>query len=336
MPKSIIGGWRGFSLLKQADIATVKPVNTRLNFEGDPMEPETATHWVNDTEVTGELLPTKHRLLNMKLEGSHKTKAFPHLVALFASMAMGKDTPSVVGATAAYEHKLEIDRTVVELPYRTMVENDGDTQHIYPGVACTGFSLSGERGGFVEFEANLIGRGSEQVDATAKPAHVDESYLAYGDVTLTKGGAYDGTAVTGGTNISAELKSFKFAFANNGKGAYIMGDSSGLVGRVCRGQKYDVSFEAELELENQNHRTDLLAGNEFLLHLPIVGGVADDTAHFGVEIILPRVIYREAKKGVDDGLLKLAAKFGVLADDTYGGLIINVTNLQQASYLAAA
>ncbi len=336
MPKSIIGGWRGFSLLKQADIATAQPVNTRLNFEGDPMEPETDQHWVNDNEVTGELLPTKHRLLTKKLAGKHKTKAFPHLVGLFASMAMGKDTPTVVGTTTAYQHKLEIDKTVVELPTRTMVENDGDTQHRYPGVACVGFTLSGQRGGFVEFEADLVGRGSEEVDATVKPVHVDETYLAYGDVTLTKGGVYDGTEVTGGASLNASLKSFKLAFKNNGKGVYIMGDSSGLVGSIRRGQKYEVDFEAELELEDQSHRTDLLAGTEFVLALPIVGGIANDTAKYTVEVILPRVIYREAKKGVDDGILKLAAKFGVLADATYGGLILNVINLQQASYLAAA
>jgi hypothetical protein len=336
MPKSIIGGWRGFSLLRQAAIATAQPVNTRLNFEGEPMEPETETHFINDNEVTGELLPTKHRLLTMKLAGKHKTKAFPHLVALFASMAMGKDTATGIGATTAYRHKLELDKSIVELPYRTMIENDGDSQRRYPGVACVGFGLSGSRGGFVEFEADLVGRGSEEADVTAKPTHVDESYLAYGDVTLTKGGVYDGTDVTGGTSLSAALKSFKFEFKNGGKGVYLMGDATKMVGQIRRGAKYEIGFEAELELEDQAHRTDLLAGTEFLLHLPIVGGVADGAEKFTVEIILPRVIYREAKKGVDDGILKLAAKFGVLADPTYGGLVLNVINLQQASYLAAA
>jgi hypothetical protein len=47
-------------------------------------------------------------------------------------------------------------------------------------------------------------------------------------------------------------------------------------------------------------------------------------------------LYREAKKGLNDGTLKVAAKFGVLADPTYGGLIINVINTHAASYLAAA
>jgi hypothetical protein len=80
MPKSIIGGWRGFSLLRQADIVTEQPINTRVNYEGEPAEPEIANHYVNDNEVNGELLPTDHRILNMKLEFKHKTKAFPHVV----------------------------------------------------------------------------------------------------------------------------------------------------------------------------------------------------------------------------------------------------------------
>ncbi len=337
MPKSIIGGWRAFSLLKQAAIATAQPIATRVNYEGEPAEPGIANHYVNDNEVNGELLPTDHRILNKKLEFKHKTKAFPHVVGLFASMAMGKDTSTAIGATLAYKHKIEIDKDIVELPYRTMVENDGDTQKVFPGIACVGFTLSGQRDGFVEFEADLVGRGGEAVDATAKPPTAAETYLCYQDVTLTKGGAYDGTTVTGGTPIHAEVKSFKFAFKNGGKGVYFLGDGTGLIAQVRRGgNKYTVEFEAEIELEDQSHRTDLLGGAEFVLHMPIVGGLANGTARYTVEVILPRAIYREVKKGVDDGILKVACKFGVLSDPVHGGLIINVINLQQASYLAAA
>ncbi|MGE5487569.1 MAG: phage tail tube protein [bacterium] len=336
MPKSIIGGWRGLSLATQPDIATPAVVNTLLQFAGEPLEPEPETYYVNDTEVTGELLPTDHRLLTKKLTGKHTSKAFPHLVGLFASMAMGKDTATAVDSTSAYKHKIEIYKCVLELPYRTLIEHDGFQQMLYAGVACVGFKLRGERGGFVEFEADLVGSASEAVDATAKPPRVVESYLAYGDVTLTKGGVFDGDKVTGGTSLNAELKSFEFEYKNNGKGVYLMGDPSGQVGQVRRGNKYEVNFAAELELESPAHRADLLAGNEFVLNLPIVGGVADGDARYTVEIILPRVAYKEAKRGVDDGILKLAAKFAVLADPVYGGLILNVINLQQTSYLAAA
>jgi hypothetical protein len=334
VPKAVSGGWRAFSLGKQVDIATSKPVTSAFNFEGDPLESEGETFFINDKEITGELLPTQSRLLNRKFSGKHKSKAFPHVVGLFASMCMGKDTPTLVGATTAYNHKIEIDKTMVELPYRTMVENDGLAQFLYAGVGCAGFTLSGKRGEFVEIEADLIGRASEAADATVKPARLAESYLAYGDCNFTKGGVYSGTAVAGGTSFSAALQSFKLEVKNNAKATYLVGDSTGQVGRILRGPNFSVTFEADLDLEDQSHRADLLAGNEFVLDLPIVGGIANGTAKYTVEVVLPRIVYKEAKKGVADGMLKLAAKFETLVDPTYGGIIINVINMQTASYLS--
>lgn len=336
MPQSITGAWRGFSLLKQADIKTAEPVDTLLYFSGDPAEPEANQFYVNSDEVTGELMPTKHRLLNRKLAVKHKGKGFPHVVGLFASMAMGKDTATQVGMTTAYNHKIEVDKTVVELSYRTMVENDGFAQFLYKGVACVGFQLSCQRDGFLEIEADLVGSASEATDATEKPDMVDESYLTYGDAKFFKGGAFDGAAVTGGTELSASMEDFTFSFKNNGKAVYICGDNSGQAGRVQRGQKYDMELKAKFELENQSHRTDFLAGTEFIGYIPLIGGVANGTAHYGVELIFPRIVYKAAKKGATDGTLDVAADFQVLSDPDHGPLVINVTNLQAASYLAAA
>jgi Phage tail tube protein len=336
MPKSMIGAWRGLSLMKQADIATAKPVDTLIYFTGDPIEPEPEQFYSNADEITGELLPTVHRLLTRKLAGKHKSKAYSHLVALFASMAMGKDTSTKVGTTTAYKHKIEIDKSVVELPYRTMVENDGFAQFLYTGVACTGFQLTGQRGGFVEMEADLVGSASEANDVTAKPARVAESYLTYGDVKFLKGGIFDGTQVTGGTELSGSLLDFTVAMKNNGKGAYLMGDNSGRVGRIQRGDKYNVDFKAKFELEDQNHRTDFLAETEFVGYLPLVGGIANGTAKYGVEIIFPRLAYKAAKKGADSGTLTVSAEFEVLSDPAYGPFVMFVTNLQAASYLVAA
>jgi len=336
MPSSITGGWRAFSTLVQANIAAGQIANTSLPFEaGDLMEPEPETSFMNDSEITGEVLPTTYRLLNRKLTGKHKGKAFAHLVGLFASMAMGKDTVSTITGPA-YKHQLEIEKGIVELPYRTMVENDGLAQVGLVGVACVGFTLSGQRGGFVEFEADLIGQAAEGPNALDKPARIAESYLAYGECNLTRGGTVAGGAVTGGTSLSADLVSFKLGFKNNGKGIYRIGDASGNIGQIRRGQTYAVDLEAELEINDQTHRTALLAGTEYVMNIPIIGGTAAGTAKYTIDVVLPRVVYTEAKKGVNDGILKIAAKFGVLADPTNGGLIINVINLQPTSYLAAA
>jgi hypothetical protein len=336
LPKSILGAWRAFSTLIQADAATAQPVNTLLYFEGEPMEPEPDNHYMNSDEITGDVLPNVSRLLTKKFGGKHKGKATPHLVALFASMAMGKDTSAMVAATTAYRHKLEIDKAIVELPKRTVVENDGFSQTKYTGVSCTGFSLSGKRDAFVEFEADLVGTGAEAVDVTSKPARIAESYMTFGDAKLTRGGTFDGTTVTGGTDLSAPLRDWKVSFKNGGKAVHLMGDSSGNAASIRRGLKVEVEFEATLEIEDTSHRTALLAGTEYLFDIPIVGGTANATAKYTIDIVMPRVVYKEAKKGVDDGILKVAGKFGVMADPTYGGFLINVINLQTTSYLLAA
>ncbi len=335
--QSLTGGWRGISDLVQTAIGTVQPVTELLNFEGtDLMESVPNTFFENTTEITGQLLPTKHVLLNKKLNFKHKCKATPTTVALFASMAMGKDTATMVGATTAYQHKIQLDPTVVEMPYRTMVENDGTQQFVYAGIACGGFTLSGQRGGFVEFEADLMGSAAEAADATAKPTANPESYLAYGDCNLSMGGTYDGTAVTGGTSISAQLMSFKFGFKNNAKDAYLIGDSTGQVGSIRRGLAYAIDLEAEIELVDRSQRAALLAGTEYVLHIPIVGGVANSTAHYAVDIVCPRVAFKEAPKGVADGILHVKGKFAVLSDPANGACDIRVTNLYSHSYLATA
>jgi hypothetical protein len=337
MPYSVNGGWRGFSLLKQVDNVTAKTVNTLLYYEGEPIETQANNFWMNKGEITGDLLPTQARILNKKLAGKHKSKLHPHIVGLLASMAMGKDTVSAVGATTAYNHKLEIDKTVVELPKRTMIENDGFEQTRFIGVGCTGFKISAKENDFVDFEADLMGTGLEVLnDPTAKPARVNESYMAYNDAKFYRGGTFNGTTVTGETDFSASLIGFDLEFKNEGKGRYQFGDASGTMAAIRRGQSYTCDFGAEIELEDASHKAALLAGTEYVVRIPIEGEVANGAAKYKVEIILPRVRYAEANKKQNDGILAINGKFAVMSDPAYGGLIINVVNLQQANYLAAA
>lgn len=336
MPKNIMGAWRAFSTQIQSAIGAPATVDTSLAFEGEPMAVETDKFYVNDDEITGELLPTEKRLLTWKFAGKHKGKAYPHLVGMFAAQAMGRDVCTKIGTTSAYKHVITIDKDVVELPARTLIENNGATQKIFKGVACTGWTLSSSRGEFVQFEADLIGRGEESIDATARPARVAESYMIYGDAKIMRGGTFDGTTVTGGSDFSAKVISLKLSFENGGSGVVVHGDPSGLVASIRRGQKYKVGLEAEIELEDDSHRQSLLTGEELCWHIPIVGGVADGANNYTIEAILPRVAYSEAKPGHDDGTLKISAKFAVLSHPVHGGVILNVINRHAVSYMAIA
>ena len=335
--QSFTGAWRALSCLTQVAIGTAQPVTDLLTFAGaELMEPDPETFYENTDEITGNLVPTKHQLLNMKFAGKHKAKATPTSVALFASMAMGLDTQTLIGATTAYSHLIQINKSIVEVPYRTLVENDGTSQFGYTGVGCTGFTISGQRGQFVEFEADLIGRASEAVDATAQPTANAESYLAYGNCDFLQGGAYDGTVVTGAASIAAQLVNFKLSYKNGAKGVYNVGDATGNVGSIRRGLMATIELDAEIELVDRTQRAALLAGTEYVMHIPIVGGVADGTAHYGIDSVLPRVAYKAAKKAAKDGVLSVAGKYAVLADATHGAIDIRVTNLYTHSYTATA
>jgi hypothetical protein len=292
--------------------------------------------WMNSKEI-GNALPTKHRIVSRKLDAKYKIKAFPNIVALFASQCMCKCTTAVVGATTAYSHKIEIDPTVVELPKRTIVEYDGNAQFNYPDIACVGFTISGKRNDFVDFEADLVGSGAESTgDATAEPAESIESYHVYSDCAFSKGGAIAGGVYSGGTSVNSDLVDFKLTFKNGGKGVHQIGDTSGNFTSIRRGEAWTVDFEANVEIEDQNYHTDLFAGNENVMHIPIVGGVANGTAHYGIDILLPRTSYRAAAKKIDAGIVGVNIKCAVLLDPTYGGLIITCTNLHTKSYLATA
>ena len=335
-PRNIIGGWRAVSLTKQANITTAVAVNTLLPFMGDPMESAVNTNYVNSDQITGNLLATRHKVLNYKMEGKHKDKATPHLIALFASQCMGKDTATAVAASTAFLHKLEIDQAVVELPYRTMVENDGDKQWRFPGVTCVGFTLSGKRGEFLDFEADLVGRDEVEEDGTvvsltAKPALVAESYLTYCDANLKQGGTFTGGTHTGApTVISSQVKDFKFSFKNGGSGKYLFGDASCAVGQIRRGKNYEAMLEATIEIDDRAYRSQMRQGTEFVMSIPIVGEIANAAVRYSAELLFPKVALMEAPKKVeDDGALAYAGKFQI-----FDSFFLNITNLHSTSYLA--
>ena len=330
--KPVTGAWRAFSIAKQANISTAAAVDSRVPLFGDLAEVEPDQHYFNDDEV-GRMLPSASRILTNKLAFKHKSKAFPHLVGLFGSLALGTDVPTQVAQTDAYAHKMSADKTIIELPYRTMIENDGDAQWKHKGITCAGFTLSGKRGEFVELEADLIGSGDEATDATAAPAASTESYLSFADVGFGVGGAFANDAVTGGTSHAGRLQEFTFGFKTGAKALYLMGTAGGVAGQIRRGGKWEVECKAKVELEDRDARTALLAGTPLVVEIPLIGGVADDTAHYEVKIVLPMTKYKVVKKSHADGLLIADVEFQAMEDGTNAPVILYVTNLQTASYL---
>lgn len=340
--KRITTGWRGFSLARETSYGNAATVDTAFNFEGSPTDIEINDFQTNEDEITGLNEPDRFEILNWKLQGTHSQRAMPHNLGLLGALVLGKvstDQPDSLNAPNTFRHWIERDLGNVDLPSVTMVEYDGIGKKQYPGVYVKAMKLSGTRGGFLKMEGSFGGMGREDTSAIAKPAVVSESYLRYGDVRFSRGGSLTGTVAAGtlavgagGVSFDADLKTFEYSVANNALPIYAMGDESGYVTRVERGDRFTQSLSAVLEMQDDSHKTGLVSGSEYVLHIPIVGGIIEDTQRYTVELILPRVVYKEAKKDRDGHVVVVNAEFQILEDSTYGSVILKIIN-KQTGYL---
>lgn len=341
--KRITSGWRGLSIAKEAAYATPAAVDTAFNFEGPPTDVKENEVQTNEAEVTGLNEPSAQDILTWMLEGSHAQRALPHNLAYFLGAVLGKvtsDQPNVGLDPTVFRHFFERDLVNVNLPSFTLIENDGIATKRFPGIYGKTCKISGERGDFVKMETTFGGSGLKENDATSKPAIVTESYLRYGDVEFTRGGNITGSvaggdlAVAGGpTSFKADLRSFEWTVDNQAEAIYEMGDNSGRVTRVERGERYTHELKAVLEMQDDTHFDGLLAGTEYVLNIPIVGIIipgGSGTLNFQADIIFPRVVYKSAPKDRDGEVMIVSPDWQVLEDSTFGSVIVKIINEQTA------
>ncbi|QPJ64585.1 MAG: hypothetical protein G3M78_03910 [Candidatus Nitrohelix vancouverensis] len=344
--KRISTGWRAFSTFAESSYGSPATLDTTLNFEGAPTDVEPNQTQNDEKEVTGYVEASQHETLNWKLEGAHKQRAMPHNVALFAGLVLGKvtsDQPDDVNDPDVYRHYIERDLTSPEMKSVTMAEFDGVAQKRYAGIFCKSLKLSGARGDFLKLEASFGGMGKEEASAISMPGKVAESYLRYGDVEFTRGGSLTGSVAAGDlalgsspTSLKGVLLSFDYSVNADPKTLYEMGDNSGYVSRVERGERWKHELSATFEMADDDHKNALKNGTEYVLNLPIRGAIiggGSDTLSYEVDLIFPRAVYREARKELEGDVVVVKSQFQILESATYGSVIIKAQN-KQASYLA--
>ncbi|PIQ96542.1 MAG: hypothetical protein COV67_09020 [Nitrospinae bacterium CG11_big_fil_rev_8_21_14_0_20_56_8] len=343
--KRITTGWRGFSTAKEAAYGSPATVDTLFNFEGPPTDIAPNQTATDENEITGYVDAAKHEVLNWKLDGAHRQRALPHNAAFFAALVLGQvttDQPDNVNDPLAYRHWIERDLTSPAMKSVTLIEFDGVAQKRYPGIFGKSFKLTGQRNDFLKLEAEFGGMGKEEASAIARPAQVAESYLRYGDIDFSRGGSLSGSVAGGNlalggspASFKGALKSFEYAVNANPQTLYEMGDGSGFVTRVERGDRWTHALKAVFEMADDTHKTGLTAGTEYVLHIPVTGGVisgGSGNLNYAVELIFPKVVYREAAKDRDGHVVTVNADFQVLEDPTYGSVIVKVLN-KQSEYL---
>lgn len=343
--KRISTGWRGFSIAKEASFGSPTPVDTAFNFEGPPTDIEINRSETDQDEITGLNEPGTHEVLNWKLDGVHRQRATPHNLAYFLAGVMGKvttQTPDAGNDPTVRRHWIERELNASALPSVTLIEFDGIAQKRFSGIFMKSVKLTGTRNDFIKIEAQMGGMGKEESSAISKPNVVAESYLRYGDVEFTRGGSLSGSVAGGDLlltgspqSFKADLRSFVWSIDNQAEPVYEMGDNSGFVSRAERGDRFTHDLSCVFEMQGDAHKTALVNGTEYVLNIPIIGGVipgGSGAFNFKANLIFPRVVYREAKKSVDGQTLIVNSEFQVLDDSTYGSAIVAITN-EQSGYL---
>ncbi len=320
--KRITTGWRGFSTAKEASYGTPAGISTAFNFEGPITDVQPNEVQTDENETTGLNEPSIQEILNWKLDGTHQQRAMPHNLAFFLALVMGKvttDQPDNTNDPTVYRHFMERDLANIALPSVTLVEYDGIANKRYSGLFGKSAKISGSRGDFVKLEAQFGGNGKEEPNSDSKPTVVGESYLRYGDVNFNRGGSISGSVAGGDlavggspTSFKADLLSFDWTMDNQAQTFYEMGDSSGYVTRAERGDRFQQTLTATLEMQDDSHKSGLVNGTEYVLHIPVTGAViagGSGLFNYSCDLIFPKVVYKEAKKDRDGEVVTVNAEF---------------------------
>jgi hypothetical protein len=161
------------------------------------------------------------------------------------------------------------------------------------------------------------------------PARVTETPLKVAGLTLTVGGAWDGSDFSGGRPVNVELQSIETVLNNNLRVEFVPGISDQYGGAIIRGGRVQ-TIKLEQEMRQFMLQHYVLANETFGLHILLQGAVFDDPHAYQVEMIYPQCKVLDAPITVKDKRMAEAGDLKVLDNATYGSVIIRVKNLQSA------
>lgn len=159
------------------------------------------------------------------------------------------------------------------------------------------------------------------------PARITEDPLRVAQMTLNVGGAWNGTAYTGGRALSAEMKSLEWTFNNNLEVEFVPGAGGAYAARAIRnGRTQKIKLDKEFrDFILKQHIAD---NDTFGIYVKAEGALYDGSNKYQVEIIFPKVAVLDSPISVDGKRLAEAGDLQVLEDSTYGSVIVKVKNLQ--------
>lgn len=161
------------------------------------------------------------------------------------------------------------------------------------------------------------------------PSRVVETPLRVSEMTVKLGGKWSGAAFAGGRELTSEVKSIEWNFANNLAVEFVPGGGGTYASRGLRsGRVQTLKLNREFrEYILQQHMDD---NDEFGVYILAEGAIFDTPHKYQVELIFPACGILNSPISVDGKRLAEAGDLRVLEDATYGSVIAKVKNLQAA------
>ena len=160
----------------------------------------------------------------------------------------------------------------------------------------------------------------------AFPARVTESAMRVSQMCLHVGGAWDGTAFVGGTQVAADLQSLEYTLANNLDVRFTPCAGGAYAGQALRAGR-NQTIKLTREMRSMLLQRYMAANDYFGVHLLCEGSEFDTGHKYTLELIFPRCGILADPISTNNGRVAEAGDLQVMEDATYGSVIARVKNL---------
>lgn len=266
-------------------------------------------------KLQATLKGTGRRLDNITLDS---------LVALDNATTLTLAANGVHGSDAA-ERLSNVHQIIAEYPSGTWVDVAFSAVSSATPAVITIASVGGT-GGSISYKVIYI--PVESGWAAAFPSRVNETPLRTSQLSVNIGGKWNGTVISGGHSLAAEIKTLEWKFANNLTPEFAPGSGNLSYANRCLRSGRTQTISLGREFRDYIYQQHIDANDTFVVYAKAEGSEYSAGHRYTVEIVFPKVAVLKASKGVDGNRLSEALELQVLEDDTYGSVIVYVKNLQ--------
>lgn len=164
------------------------------------------------------------------------------------------------------------------------------------------------------------------------PAAVTETPMRVSEMQFCIGGKWNGSAFEGGKCLGAGVNSVEHSLSNNGAVEFIP-SAGGAYGGVYFREGREQTLKLDREFRDYMLQNWMDQNEYFGARIVCTGAEYESGQNYKVELVFPRLGLLSAPISVNGKRLGEAGDMRVLQDDTYGSVIVYVTNKQQ--YYAA-